>query len=259
VDVREFRSALPSILHLNNMRLAPVTLIVGDFVLTNSHCIERKSISDLFGSFASGRLYTQMEAMNKYYTCPCLLIEFDPNKTFALQNQKEIGIEIRYDSICTKMSALTMQFPKLRILWSRSPHDTYRIFHELKQNHDEPNVEQAIEVGKLEAEDDWYQSLTKTTDDDDDDELDDNKEEEDEVNEAARNMLLRLPGVNTSIARKIIQEVDTFHDLCQLSRDELRTIAGPVTGQKLFTFFRQSIHNVIPPPTSSLSSSLSKR
>jgi len=56
VDVREFRSALPSILHRGGMRLAPVTLIVGDFVLSNVHCVERKSISDLFGSFASGRL-----------------------------------------------------------------------------------------------------------------------------------------------------------------------------------------------------------
>ena len=57
VDVREFRSALPSILHRGGMRLAPVTLLVGDFVLSNVHCVERKSISDLFGSFASGRLY----------------------------------------------------------------------------------------------------------------------------------------------------------------------------------------------------------
>ncbi len=56
VDVREFRSVLPSILHRGGMRLAPVTLIVGDFVLSNVHCVERKSISDLFGSFASGRL-----------------------------------------------------------------------------------------------------------------------------------------------------------------------------------------------------------
>ena len=57
VDVREFRSALPSILHRGGMRLAPVTLLVGDFVLSNVHCVERKSLSDLYGSFASGRLY----------------------------------------------------------------------------------------------------------------------------------------------------------------------------------------------------------
>jgi DNA excision repair protein ERCC-4 len=47
VDVREFRSALPSILHQGGMRLAPVTLTVGDFVLSSVHCVERKSISDV--------------------------------------------------------------------------------------------------------------------------------------------------------------------------------------------------------------------
>ena len=100
VDVREFRSALPSILHQGGMRLAPVTLTVGDFVLSTVHCVERKSISDLFGSFASGRLYTQAEAMCKHYKCPCLLIEFDPQKSFSLQNANELGSEIRTDSIC---------------------------------------------------------------------------------------------------------------------------------------------------------------
>ena len=59
--MREFRSALPQILHSGGLRLAPVTLIVGDFVLTPDICVERKSLSDLLGSFTSGRLFTQME------------------------------------------------------------------------------------------------------------------------------------------------------------------------------------------------------
>jgi len=99
VDVREFRSALPSILHRGGMRLAPVTLLVGDFVLSNVHCVERKSISDLFGSFASGRLYNQAEQMSKYYICPCLLIEFDPAKSFCLQNSSDLGTDIKTDSV----------------------------------------------------------------------------------------------------------------------------------------------------------------
>lgn len=228
VDVREFRSALPSILHQGGMRLAPVTLTVGDFVLSNVHCVERKSISDLFGSFASGRLYTQAEAMSKYYKCPCLLIEFDPSKSFCLQNVSEIGSEIRSDSVCSKMSLLVMHFPKLRILWSRSPHETLRIFRELKTNHDEVDVDKAVEIGRSESVDGLLEG--KATD-----------EDKDEINEAARDMLLRLPGVSVQIARRIMQEVDTLAELAQLSREELRRIAGPATGQKLFTFFRQKV------------------
>jgi DNA excision repair protein ERCC-4 len=228
VDVREFRSALPSILHQGGMRLAPVTLTVGDFVLSNVHCVERKSISDLFGSFASGRLYTQAESMSKYYKCPCLLIEFDPAKSFCLQNSNELGVEIRTDSVCSKLCLLTMHFPQLRILWSRSPHETLCIFKALKANHDEVNVDRAMEIGRSEELDDTF---VKEVEDD----------EEDEVNEAARDMLLRLPGVNVHNARNIMKECDSIAELAEMPRERLRKIAGPVTGQKLFTFFRQKM------------------
>lgn len=232
VDVREFRSALPSILHQKGMRLAPVTLTVGDFVLSSVHCVERKSISDLFGSFASGRLFSQAEAMCKYYTCPCLLIEFDPNKSFSLQNASELGADIRSDSITSKMVVLTMHFPKLRILWSRSPYETYNIFHALKMNHDEVNVEKAIEIGQSESIETLLQGDQQQLGVADDD--------EDEFNEVARDMLLRLPGVNVQSARRIMQNVDSLAELSSLDREELRRIAGPITGQKLYTFFRQN-------------------
>lgn len=230
VDVREFRSALPSILHQGGMRLAPVTLVVGDFVLSNVHCVERKSISDLFGSFASGRLYTQAEAMSKYYKVPCLLIEFDPEKTFALQNASDIGNEIRNDSVCSKMTLLVMHFPKLRILWSRSPHETLKIFKKLKRNHEEVDVDKAVEIGTNDTLDELL--LVGT-----DGHVDD--EDSSDVNDAAKRMLMRLPGINVHNARKIMTECESIQQLSELTRDELKRIAGPVAGQKLFTFFRQ--------------------
>ena len=230
--MREFRSALPSILHQGGMRLAPATLTVGDFVLSKVHCVERKSISDLFGSFASGRLYTQTEAMCKHYKCPILLIEFDPSKSFSLQSGNEIGGDIRSDAVCSKMSILALHFPKLRILWSRSPHETLRLFKTLKENHDEPDIEKAIEIGSNE-------SLDALLGMDQSQEAEDG-EEENEINEAARDMLLRLPGITVQNARIIMAHCDTIADLAEMSRDELKRLIGPLSGQKLFTFFRQS-------------------
>lgn len=43
------------------LSLYPATLEIGDFILTPEISVERKSVSDLFGSFASGRLYTQVQ------------------------------------------------------------------------------------------------------------------------------------------------------------------------------------------------------
>ena len=56
VDMREFRSSLPSLLHAADILVVPATLTVGDYVLTPDICIERKSIPDLISSFNSGRL-----------------------------------------------------------------------------------------------------------------------------------------------------------------------------------------------------------
>ena len=65
VDMREFRSALPSLLHKRGIDIEPVTLEVGDYIVTPDICLERKSLSDLIGSLGNGRLYSQATAMTR--------------------------------------------------------------------------------------------------------------------------------------------------------------------------------------------------
>merc|ERR1712142_343680 len=84
VDMREFRSELPSLLHKRGIDIEPVTLEVGDYILTPEICVERKSISDLIHSLGCGRLYNQAVAMTRCYPRPILLIEFDQSKSFCL-------------------------------------------------------------------------------------------------------------------------------------------------------------------------------
>jgi DNA excision repair protein ERCC-4 len=132
-----------------------------------------------------------------------------------------------------------MHFPKLRILWSKSPHETLRIFEELKKNHDEVDVAKAVEIGQSESID----SLLGTSGGGNSHE--DEAEAIDDVNEAARDMLLRLPGVGLQAARRIMRECDTLAELVCMSRDDLRRVAGPVAGQKLFTFFRQKLDSSV--------------
>src|SRR5258705_12751415 len=56
VDMREFCSTLPSLLHASKLLGVPATLTVGDYILTPEICVQRKSISYLISSFNSGRL-----------------------------------------------------------------------------------------------------------------------------------------------------------------------------------------------------------
>lgn len=42
VDTREFRSKLPNLLHLSGLEIIPITLEMGDYIITPDICIERK-------------------------------------------------------------------------------------------------------------------------------------------------------------------------------------------------------------------------
>ena len=96
VDTREFRSALPLMLHLEGIEIIPMTLTVGDYILTPKRCVERKSIPDLIGSLNSGRLYKQAEQMCRHFEQPMLLIEFDDDRDFRLVD--DIPGNIRVES-----------------------------------------------------------------------------------------------------------------------------------------------------------------
>lgn len=149
VDLREFRSDLPSFIHGRGMEVSPVTLEVGDYILSPNIVVERKSIADLIGSLASGRLYSQLKAMVSSYPTPALLIEFDSDKRFSLQSQasvKDSG-DFSKKSIQSKLVVVALHFPKVRFIWSRSPFHSAEMFEHLKEHEPEPSVDQAYYAG----------------------------------------------------------------------------------------------------------------
>ena len=69
---------------------------------------------DLHSSLRSGRLYHQAEAMSKQCSLPILLIEFDIDKQFRLQNDAEIAKNISPLSITSRLVLLMLHFPTMR-------------------------------------------------------------------------------------------------------------------------------------------------
>jgi DNA excision repair protein ERCC-4 len=74
-------------LHEKGFWLVPIQLTVGDYVLSDKICVERKSLvtGDLFSSLADGRLLQQVTNMERYYERPILLLEFDETIPFHLE------------------------------------------------------------------------------------------------------------------------------------------------------------------------------
>lgn len=150
VDIREFRSHLPALLH-GKLKIVPNLLNVGDYVLTPDICVERKSIADLIGSFNDGRLYTQCENMTLCYKRPMLLIEMGEGANPSLdivQNQPNSrDNDLPQDSVQGKLALLALTFKSLQIIWSTSPAHTAEIFMMLKSGQPEPDPVTAARLG----------------------------------------------------------------------------------------------------------------
>lgn len=232
VDVREFRSTLPSLLHVTQQwQVVPRTLYIGDYVLAPEICVERKGISDLFQSFASGRLYNQAEAMSRYYRHPCLLIEFQPDKPFCLTTTGDLGADISPNSIVSKLVLLAQSFPHLRILWSRSPQQTVAIFKTIAAKHDEADIDKAVTVGSALENidgpgDEPIANSSSTT------ALPD-------ARLTAQEMLLSLPGINVHNFRDVMHHVRDLATLTTLTEAQLAPLVGPGNAKKLRAFFTQ--------------------
>jgi DNA excision repair protein ERCC-4 len=194
------------------MNLEPLTLEVGDYILSPDICVERKSVPDLVGSFASGRLFQQAEKMTRFYKLAILLIEFDEHRPFGLQSVSSIGQDIVAGSITSKLVLLTLHFPTLRVLWMRSPHVTAQMFDELKQNQLEPDGAEAEKVG-LEAEDARGQYAIVPQD-----------------------ILRKLPGINPNNVTYVMNHVESLHQLSTLSLDKLTALIGAVNAKQLHEF-----------------------
>ncbi|XP_056018962.1 DNA repair endonuclease XPF-like isoform X2 [Ostrea edulis] len=202
VDMREFGSELPSLIHRRGIEIEPITLEIGDYILSPDICVERKSVSDLIGSLNNGRLYNQCISMCRYYKKPVLLIEFDANKSFSLQMKQSSEVSIQ--DVTSRLALLTLHFPKLRILWCQSPYATAELFEELKAGKPEPHAATALAVGSSEEGLDWS----------------------DKYSHRPQDFLLKMPGVNVKNYRLIMNKVESLSTLCDCSLEQLTEIMG---------------------------------
>lgn len=211
VDAREFRSSLPFLVWQARMQVIPLTLLVGDYILTPDICVERKTVTDLIESFKSGRLANQCESMFRHYKIPVLLIEFGSDKSFSLEPFREIrtaSLE-RQSSIHGNLALLLLKFPKLKLIWSASPRHTAEIFRSLKLNADEPDPVQSAQTGVQVV-----------------------------MNESARDMLEAIPGVTAQNSELIMAQVASLAELVEMDVDALAKIVGREPATKIVRFFR---------------------
>ncbi|KAK0178142.1 hypothetical protein PV328_002119 [Microctonus aethiopoides] len=236
VDIREFRSELPALLHKRGIDIEPLTLVVGDYILTPEICVERKSVSDLIMSLNSGRLYNQAVSMTRHYTKPMLLIEFDQNKSFCLQGNYYVSKDMRSSDVTAKLQLLTLHFPKLKLVWSPSPQATAQLFDELKQGKPQPDGQVATQIGL-------------------DEDIEDVKFMGEKYNVQIQDFVAKLPGVHSKNLRAILNSGESLDNLVRLTMEELTAIIGNKNNAQMLY---RALHDKHKPENTTATASMSK-
>ncbi|KAI1079568.1 DNA repair protein [Whalleya microplaca] len=229
VDVREFRSSLPSLLHGRSMVIVPCMLTVGDYILSPNICVERKSVSDLISSFRDGRLYAQAETMFQHYRNPLLLIEFDANKSFTLEPFADLSGNLRSvnpaeapSDLQSRLVLLTLAFPRLRVVWSNNAYQTAEIFEGLKAQQDEPDPVAAVRAG-LER---------------------DASAEDQAFNREPHDMLGVVPGVTPRNLKNLTLEAESVREVANMQVEELEPLIGREAARRVYGFFNRNLIDV---------------
>lgn len=115
-----------------------------------------------------------------------------------------------------------LHFPKLRIIWSSSPHESVKILSDLKLNHDEP---------------DDIAAITKGSGGPEDGEVDKPQVE----NAGAVEMLRAIPGVSGHNYRHVMRSVGSVKELAELSEEALRKILGNEKGTCAYNFMHHDV------------------
>jgi len=96
VDSREKQSNIPKLLSELEVQYSIATLDVGDYIIGEEICVERKTISDYISSLISGRLHNELYKMSYTYNLSFLAIIGFP--TIELQ-QRSMGRPMFISSI----------------------------------------------------------------------------------------------------------------------------------------------------------------
>lgn len=119
--------------------------------------------------------------------------------------------------IQSKLVLLTLAFPRLRIIWSSSPHTSADIFKDLKLTFAEPDALKAISIGAAEDDNGGAQGL-------------------EDVNTLAEDVVRALPGVGTKNLRYVMGRVRSVGALCEMSLGEVQELLGVEPGRKCYDF-----------------------
>jgi Fanconi anemia group M protein len=188
VDSRELSSTVPRELLEFGVASKPKMLEIGDYVISDRACVERKTAEDFVGSLVDGRLMDQMKKLTTY-SRPCLVIEGE-----GLYSKRGV----HPNAIRGALASIVLDFG-IPILFTSDERDTAAIIAAMiKREHEEEKREIQIRADKRVSS----------------------------AEEQQESIVAGLPNVNIVLARRLLREFETVQKIFNATQEELEKVTG---------------------------------
>ena len=239
IDDREIHASTPFYLYQQGFNINIARLEVGDYILSNSVCVERKSIStgDIFQSLITSHLTDQIIKMINYYEFIVLLLEFENFEDITtiihnghLFNQNELyrkflGLKnIKNDS----------ENNKIILIWSLSPKMTAEIFMNLKRKYNDQflDIQKCINMNKIKKK----QKKQNLKD------INEIEEKKERIMISLLKFLLRIDGIDNSNIKSIFNSFKNLNEFIQLPKEQLEEKFGKTNGNKINLYIKKNFN-----------------
>ena len=188
VDSRELSSTVPRELLEFGVVSKPKMLDIGDYVISDRVCIERKTAEDFVDSMVTGRLMDQMQRL-KTYIRPCLIIEGE-----GLYSKRDV----HPNAIRGALASIVVDFG-IPTVFTRDEKDTAAIIAAMIKR------ELLEERREIQIRGDKRLSTPK---------------------EQQESIVAGLPNVNIVLARRLLEEFETVRKIFNTTQKELEKVQG---------------------------------
>jgi len=185
IDNRERNMDLLNRLAELGAELTFLQLPVGDYIVSDRICVERKSMHDFGGSIINSRLFDQIDRLSRSFAKPILIIEGNASE-FMLNEQVMNGA---IASIYVKYN--------VQVLRSAGSEDTAELLFKIAEHEQKEEKREPVLVGVKRA-------FT--------------------LSEWQELVLSSLPGVGRKLAIAMLEHFGSVHDVANASVDELMQV-----------------------------------
>ena len=171
-----------------NIEVEKKRLDVADFLISDDSAVERKKAEDFVDSMIDKRLFDQIQELQQFAN-PMIVIEGR-----NLYNHRDVDP----DAIRGAMASVALDYG-MPIVWTENEKDTAEMLESLAKREQEENEKDVSVRGT---------SVQKSR------------------KERMKFVVAGLPGVNTKIAERLLQEFDSIQKIFTASEEELKNVEG---------------------------------